>query len=109
MDGRADRNTRPRREDGKENGSARKGIEKGARGKKLRFFPAKKRSPMPTKPATPTPKKYITLNEVAETYGVSTRTVLRYLAEGRLKGYRVGPKLIRFNADEVERALVGER
>jgi excisionase family DNA binding protein len=54
------------------------------------------------------PRKYISERQVAQTYGISVRTVHRYLQAGRLKGYRVGPKLIRFDADEVKRALIGE-
>jgi excisionase family DNA binding protein len=46
---------------------------------------------------------------VRETYQVSHRTVARYLKDGRLKAYRVGPKMIRFDAAEVERALIGTR
>lgn len=36
------------------------------------------------------------------------RDVHRYVAQGRLRAYRVGPKLVRFDADEVKRALIGE-
>ena len=53
-------------------------------------------------------KKYVNDHEVAETYGISERTVHRYVAQGRLRAYRVGPKLVRFDADEVKRALIGE-
>jgi excisionase family DNA binding protein len=67
------------------------------------------RKKAPQMPATTQPKKFISARQVAQTYGISTRTILRYLSEGRLKGYRVGPKLIRLDADEVERALVGDR
>jgi excisionase family DNA binding protein len=55
------------------------------------------------------PRKYVSERQVAQTYGISMRTVHRYVAQGRLKAYRVGPKLVRFDADEVERALVGNR
>ena len=53
-------------------------------------------------------KKYINDHQVAEMLGISERTVARYVAAGLLKAYRVGPKLIRFDPDEVERSLVGE-
>jgi excisionase family DNA binding protein len=55
------------------------------------------------------PHKRIPKREVCETYGISLRTLDRYIAEGRLKAYRIGPKMIRLDADEVERALVGDR
>jgi excisionase family DNA binding protein len=67
---------------------------------------------MPFTPFTPTtqPKKYnLGVPDVAELYGLSTRTVYRLLAQGRLKGHRIGTKVIRFNAEEVEAALVGGR
>ena len=54
-------------------------------------------------------KKYVNDHEIAETYGISERTVQRNVAQGRLRAYRVGPKLVRFDADEVKRALIGDR
>jgi excisionase family DNA binding protein len=57
----------------------------------------------------PVPRRYIKDHQIVETYNISLRTVRRYLAEGRLKAYRVGPKMIRFDADEVERALIDKR
>ena len=58
--------------------------------------------------ATP-PKKYVSARQAADIVGVSTRTIHRYVNEGRLRAYRCGPKLIRFDAEEVERALIGDR
>jgi excisionase family DNA binding protein len=55
------------------------------------------------------PRRYIKDHQIAQTYNISLRTVHRYLAAGVLKAYRVGPKMIRFDADEVERALIGKR
>ncbi|HEY1440989.1 MAG TPA: excisionase family DNA-binding protein [Mycobacterium sp.] len=40
---------------------------------------------------------------------MSERTVHRYVAQGRLRAYRVGPKLVRFDADEVKRLFVMKR
>ena len=42
--------------------------------------------------------KKITINEVAEQFDVSTRTVRRYIASGRLTAWRVGPRMIRLGA-----------
>jgi excisionase family DNA binding protein len=41
----------------------------------------------------------------AERLGVCTKTVRRWIAEGRLTGYRVGPTLIRLDAAEVDALL----
>lgn len=50
----------------------------------------------------------ITIQKVADQYGVSTRTVRRYIAAGRLTAYRVGPRMIRLDADQVRQQLLGE-
>ena len=39
--------------------------------------------------------------------GVTDRTVRNYIAQGRLKAHRVGPKLLRITADELSRFLEG--
>ena len=49
----------------------------------------------------------ITVRDVCQTYGLRERTVRRYLAEGRLTATRIGPRLIRLDAEQVERALTG--
>jgi len=41
----------------------------------------------------------------ANALGVSTRTVRRYIADGRLTGYRMGPRLIRVDMAEVDALL----
>lgn len=50
----------------------------------------------------------ISIQDVAEQFGVSTRTVRRYIAAGRLTAYRVGPRLIRLDPDQVREQLLGE-
>lgn len=60
-------------------------------------------------PAIPTRRQFITVRQVCDKHQISRRTVYRYIQQGLLNPYRVGPKLIRFDADEVERALVGDR
>ncbi len=49
---------------------------------------------------------WITQKQVAEILGVSDRTVRTMIADGRLKGYALGSRVIRLRLDEVERALV---
>ncbi|MDV6275065.1 helix-turn-helix domain-containing protein [Rhodococcus erythropolis] len=46
-----------------------------------------------------------TIAEAAETLGVSTRTVRRYIAAGRFRAYRVGPRLIRVDLSELDYAM----
>ena len=52
--------------------------------------------------------KKLSIQEVADTYGVSTRSIRRYIAAGRLTAYRVGPRLIRLDPKQVEKELGGE-
>ncbi|MDR3658754.1 MAG: excisionase family DNA-binding protein [Mycobacterium sp.] len=54
-------------------------------------------------------QKYISPRQAAEFYGVSLRTIQRWLAEGKIQGYRLGGKLVRLEADEVQAALIGSR
>ncbi|MDH6280980.1 helix-turn-helix domain-containing protein [Prescottella agglutinans] len=49
--------------------------------------------------------RYSTLTEAAETLSVSTRTVRRYIAAGKLKAYRVGPRVIRVDLSELDRLM----
>jgi excisionase family DNA binding protein len=51
--------------------------------------------------------KKISMSEAADTYGVSLTTIRRYIAKGRLSAVRVGPRLIRLDADQVARELLG--
>jgi excisionase family DNA binding protein len=50
----------------------------------------------------------ISIQDVAEQFGVSPRTVRRYIASGRLTAYRVGPRLIRVDAEQVRQQLLGQ-
>ena len=45
------------------------------------------------------------LAAAAEIAGVSTKTIRRYIATGRITGYRVGPRMIRVNIDELQDIL----
>jgi excisionase family DNA binding protein len=47
----------------------------------------------------------LSIQEVAEIYGVSTRSIRRYIAQGRLTAYRIGPRMIRLDAKQVEKEL----
>lgn len=45
------------------------------------------------------------LTLAAEYLGVSDKTIRRMIAAGTLTGYRVGPRMIRVDMDEVERLV----
>lgn len=51
------------------------------------------------------PQTYETIAEAAARTGVSTKTIRRRIAEGRLKAYRFGPTLIRLHPAEVDGLL----
>lgn len=44
-----------------------------------------------------------TLKDVGHHLGLSERTVRRYIVEGRLKAYRIGPRVIRVDRESVLR------
>ena len=48
------------------------------------------------------PQTYESLADASARVGVSTRTLRRWIAAGRLTGYRVGPQLIRLDPREVD-------
>jgi excisionase family DNA binding protein len=43
----------------------------------------------------------IGLNEAAERCGVHYRTMRRWISDGRINAVRIGPKLLKINADEL--------
>jgi excisionase family DNA binding protein len=57
---------------------------------------------MAAKTARP-PIRHASTAQAAERAGVHPRTILRYIARGELTGYRVGPRLIKVDLDEVDR------
>lgn len=48
-----------------------------------------------------TTSAYMALQEVAELFGVHEATIRRWISNGRLTGYMVGPNTIRVRRDEV--------
>jgi excisionase family DNA binding protein len=42
------------------------------------------------------------ITEAAEYADVSARTVRRYVSDGRLTGFRVGPRLVKVDLDELD-------
>lgn len=56
---------------------------------------------MPTSATT----RYISIGEAAEYLSVTDRTVRNFIAQGRLNGYRIGPRTIRVDRAEVDALL----
>jgi excisionase family DNA binding protein len=56
-----------------------------------------------TKRAKDPPKRLGSLPDASTHLGVSTKTIRRWIDEGKLTGYRVGERFIRVDMDEVER------
>lgn len=52
--------------------------------------------------------EYITIRDAAQRYGISTTTLRRYITQNRITAHRVGPKLIRLEAAQVEKELFGK-
>lgn len=48
------------------------------------------------------PRNYATLKQAAEYLGVTDRTIRQMIADGRLTGYRNGPRLIRVDLNEID-------
>lgn len=46
------------------------------------------------------------LSETADRYGVDIRTIRRWVSDGRLTAYRIGPRVLRFDPAEVDAALL---
>ena len=47
------------------------------------------------------PSTYITLSEGKNILKLDEKTIRRYIAQGLLTGYRIGPRALRLSADEV--------
>jgi excisionase family DNA binding protein len=50
-------------------------------------------------------RHYVSLNKAAEYLDTSPRTIRRAIAEGRVTGYRFGPRTLRVDLDEIDALL----
>ncbi|WP_131103413.1 helix-turn-helix domain-containing protein [Ornithinimicrobium sufpigmenti] len=50
--------------------------------------------------------QFESLTQAARRTGLSTRTLRRRIAEGRLPAYRVGQRVLRVNPEDVDRLMV---
>ena len=48
--------------------------------------------------------RLVSLADAAEHYSVSTKTIRRWISDGRIEGYRVGPRLLRVRMDSLDSA-----
>lgn len=48
------------------------------------------------------PKRWLTLDEAADYVGANEKTVRRYVAQGRLTGYRMGTRALRFDVADLD-------
>ena len=63
-------------------------------------------SPAPSRPLPPARRPQLaTINDAAQYVGVHPKTLRRWIAQGRLKAYAAGPRLIRVDLDEVDAML----
>jgi len=58
-----------------------------------------------TTPSKASRNHYESVGEAADRVGVSTKTVRRWIASGQLAGYRMGPRLLRVDPDDVDAML----
>jgi excisionase family DNA binding protein len=49
-----------------------------------------------------TPKRLVPLDDGADYLGITKKTLRRWIAEGRITGYRVGGKTVRVDLHEVD-------
>ena len=50
-------------------------------------------------------QRYASLPIAAEQFGVSVKTLRRWIASGRISGYRFGPRMLRVDLNELDAML----
>lgn len=68
--------------------------------------PARRAQRAPVNPPAAPRRRYCTVEQAAEFYGVNERTVRKWITEGRLTAYRIGNHLLRLDWSEVEALAV---
>jgi excisionase family DNA binding protein len=58
---------------------------------------------------TATPSRDPGIRDTATELGLSIDTVRRYIATGRLRAYRVGPRLLRVRREDIDALLAASR
>lgn len=57
------------------------------------------------KNATTQRRRLVSINQASEYAACSTKTIRRYIAAGRLTGYRMGKRMIRVDLNEIDALL----
>ena len=57
-------------------------------------------------PRNKSQRRLVSIPVAADEYGVCTKTLRRWIAAGRITGYRFGPRMIRVDLDEIEQAVL---
>ncbi|BBY08167.1 excisionase family DNA-binding protein [Mycobacterium noviomagense] len=53
----------------------------------------------------PEQRAYVSISDAAQYLGVTTRTIRQMIADGRLRGYRSGSRLVRLRLNEIDAAM----
>jgi excisionase family DNA binding protein len=59
----------------------------------------------PVRKHAPITRRYVSVDDAAITYGVSTRFIRRRIADGTITGYKIGT-LLRVDPEELEEKMV---
>jgi excisionase family DNA binding protein len=63
-------------------------------------------TPRPARGDDAAERRYISQQAAAEVLGVDVVTIRRWIAEGKITGYRLAGKLVRVDMNEIERTIV---
>jgi excisionase family DNA binding protein len=61
--------------------------------------------PAPRPKPRPPHRRYESIPDAAARAGVTTRSIRRWIASGDLSAYRIGRRMIRLDADELDRRM----
>jgi excisionase family DNA binding protein len=53
----------------------------------------------------PEGRAFVSIADAADYLGVTTRTIRQMIADGRLRGYRSGSRLVRLRLSEIDAAM----
>ncbi|RPA12758.1 helix-turn-helix domain-containing protein [Gordonia sp. OPL2] len=53
-------------------------------------------------------RSFVSITEAADYVGVSSKSIRRYISDGRLRAYRTGPKLLRIRMADLDSMVTGD-